>query len=190
MPISIGLPLGSGGKAVPPDAKIRPSAPDILWAAGVPTISKIITVPAAGAMAFSVTAPTISGAGASMLLRDQFTTAINPLVDGAAEPGPGKRVVTGSLWKIIGWLGNLVFFSTLETNTYAARVADGKIVWKLGLGKYSPGIATERHYYFSLNGMLVAYRGRNSPPEPVTADGDDGAKAGKRARPAPKRSKP
>ena len=40
---------------------------------------------------------------------------------------------------------------------------DGKIVWRYGLGKYSPGIATERTYYFSLNGMLVAFRGRNVP---------------------------
>ena len=88
-------------------------------------------------------------------------------------------------------VGNLVFFSTLETTTYAARVTDGRIVWKIGLGKYSPGIATHRHYYFSLNGMLVAFRAANSPPEPVlTADGDDGAKAGKRAVPARKRSKP
>ena len=60
-------------------------------------------------------------------------------------------------------VGDLVFFSTLETETYAARVSDGKIVWRYGLGKYSPGIATERAYYFSLNGMLVAFRGRNGP---------------------------
>ena len=59
-------------------------------------------------------------------------------------------------------VGDLVFFSTLETETYAARVSDGKIVWRYGLGKYSPGIATERTYYFSLNGMLVAFRGRDA----------------------------
>ena len=61
-------------------------------------------------------------------------------------------------------VGDLVFFSTLETETYAARTSDGKIVWRYGLGKYSPGIATERAYYFSLNGMLVAFRGRDGPP--------------------------
>ena len=60
-------------------------------------------------------------------------------------------------------VGDLVFFSTLETETYAARTSDGKVVWRYGLGKYSPGIATERAYYFSLNGMLVAFRGRNGP---------------------------
>ena len=60
-------------------------------------------------------------------------------------------------------VGDLVFFSTLETETYAARTSDGKIVWRYGLGKYSPGIATERAYYFSLNGMLVAFRGRDGP---------------------------
>ena len=59
-------------------------------------------------------------------------------------------------------VGDLVFFSTLETETYAARVSDGKVVWRYGLGKYSPGIATERTYYFSLNGMLVAFRGRDA----------------------------
>ena len=60
-------------------------------------------------------------------------------------------------------VGDLVFFSTLETETYAARISDGKIVWRYGLGKYSPGIATERTYYFTLNGMLVAFRGRSAP---------------------------
>ena len=29
-------------------------------------------------------------------------------------------------------VGDLVFFSTLETETYAARVSDGKIVWRSG----------------------------------------------------------
>jgi outer membrane protein assembly factor BamB/O-antigen ligase len=56
-------------------------------------------------------------------------------------------------------VGNLVFFSTLTGGTYAARTTDGKIVWHIAIGKYSPGIATNRHYYFSLNGLLVAYKG-------------------------------
>ncbi len=60
-------------------------------------------------------------------------------------------------------VGPLVFFSTLEQRTYAARVSDGKIVWELSIGKYAPGIATERAYYFSLNGILVAFPGRKSP---------------------------
>jgi outer membrane protein assembly factor BamB len=102
-----------------------------------------------------------------------------------------RRYVPGRIGSAAVVVGNLVFFSSLETTTYAARVTDGRIVWKIGLGKYSPGIATHRHYYFSLNGMLIAFRARNSPPEPVlTADGDDGAKAGKRAGSARKRSKP
>ena len=62
-------------------------------------------------------------------------------------------------------VGDLVFFSTLEQKTYAVRAADGKLVWSVGLGKYSPGIATDRAYYFSLNGLLVAYRGEASPAE-------------------------
>jgi outer membrane protein assembly factor BamB len=59
-------------------------------------------------------------------------------------------------------VGKYVFFSTLESDTYAARVSDGKVVWHIALGKYAPGIATERHYYLSLNGRLSAYDGRRS----------------------------
>src|SRR5262249_49182535 len=62
-------------------------------------------------------------------------------------------------------VGSLVFFSNLERQTYALRVSDGHVVWHIRMGKYSPGIATDRHYYFSLNGILVAFRGQNSPPE-------------------------
>jgi hypothetical protein len=54
-------------------------------------------------------------------------------------------------------IGKLVFFANLETNAYAAKVADGKIVWKIGMGKYSPLIATRRHYYMALNGILVSF---------------------------------
>jgi outer membrane protein assembly factor BamB len=57
-------------------------------------------------------------------------------------------------------VGNLVFFSTLQGDTYAARTTDGKIAWHVSMGKFSPGIAAGRHYYFSLNGRLVVYRGR------------------------------
>ncbi len=60
-------------------------------------------------------------------------------------------------------VGDLVFFSTLETETYAARVSDGKVVWHLGIGKYSPVIATERAYYFTLNGIIAAFEGRLGP---------------------------
>jgi outer membrane protein assembly factor BamB len=56
-------------------------------------------------------------------------------------------------------VGDLVFFSTLETDTYAARVTTGEIVWRLPLGKYGPGIATEERYYFSLNGLVMAFEG-------------------------------
>ena len=65
----------------------------------------------------------------------------------------------------------------------------GKIVWRIGLGKYSPGIATDHYYYFSLNGMLMSFRGRNSPREaPAATDGDTDGKR-KRGRPA-KRGRP
>jgi eukaryotic-like serine/threonine-protein kinase len=60
-------------------------------------------------------------------------------------------------------IGDHVFFSTLEKKTYGLRVSDGKIVWRLPMGRYSPGIATERTYFFSLNGRLIAFRGRDAP---------------------------
>jgi outer membrane protein assembly factor BamB len=60
-------------------------------------------------------------------------------------------------------VGDNVFFSTLEKDTYGVRISDGRIVWHLPMGRYSPGIATERTYYFSLNGRLVAFRGRDTP---------------------------
>jgi hypothetical protein len=59
--------------------------------------------------------------------------------------------------------GNLVFASNLERQTYALRVSDGKVLWHLRIGKYSPGIVTERHYFFTLNGIVMAWHGRRSP---------------------------
>ena len=56
-------------------------------------------------------------------------------------------------------VGPLVFFSNLETKTFGLKRSDGKVVWRVGMGKYQPGIATDRHYYFTLNGLLVAYQG-------------------------------
>jgi outer membrane protein assembly factor BamB len=60
-------------------------------------------------------------------------------------------------------IGPYVFFSVLEGRTYALRVTDGNIAWRLPLGKYSPAIATEKTYYLSLNGRLIAVSGRNVP---------------------------
>jgi outer membrane protein assembly factor BamB len=60
-------------------------------------------------------------------------------------------------------IGEYVFFSTLEKRTYALRASDGEIVWRLPLGRYSPGIATERTYFFALNGRLLATPGRDAP---------------------------
>jgi outer membrane protein assembly factor BamB len=80
------------------------------------------------------------------------------------------RPATGhELWrsdvrgKIIGSpvvVGRLVFITTTDQRTYALRVEDGRIIWHLGMGKYTPVIATERTYYFSLFGRLIAFRGR------------------------------
>lgn len=63
-------------------------------------------------------------------------------------------------------IGPYVFVSTRASRTYALRVTDGKVVWRLRIGRYSPGIATEKTYYFTLSGRLLAYRGRNVPLEP------------------------
>ena len=73
------------------------------------------------------------------------------------------RFVPGRILAPALVVGDLVFVSTLEQKTYGLRRSNGKIVWRLNRGKYSPGIATDRRYYFSLNGSLIAYRGRNGP---------------------------
>ncbi len=54
-------------------------------------------------------------------------------------------------------VGGLVFFSTYDGMTFAARAGDGKIVWQFRAGAYAPGIATDRAYYLSMGGMLVAF---------------------------------
>jgi outer membrane protein assembly factor BamB len=59
--------------------------------------------------------------------------------------------------------GKYLFVSNLERHTYGLRVADGKPVWHLKIGKYSPGIVTERHYFFTLNGIVQAWHGKRSP---------------------------
>jgi outer membrane protein assembly factor BamB len=86
----------------------------------------------------------------------------------AYSPSNGRELWSRYLGgKIIGSpvvIGNLVFITTIGRHTYALRVENGKIVWRLGLGKYTPVIATERTYYFSLFGRLVAFRGRHAPP--------------------------
>jgi len=58
-------------------------------------------------------------------------------------------------------VGNLVFVSSPpKSATFGIRVADGKIVWHYPAGRFSPGIATTKRYYFSLNGLLAAFEGR------------------------------
>jgi outer membrane protein assembly factor BamB len=59
-------------------------------------------------------------------------------------------------------VGDNVFVSTTSQRTFALRVRDGRIVWRLPLGKYTPTIATERTYFFSLNSRLIAFRGRDA----------------------------
>jgi outer membrane protein assembly factor BamB len=59
--------------------------------------------------------------------------------------------------------GKYLFVSNLERNTYGLRAADGKVLFHLDIGKYSPGIVTERHYFFTLNGIVQAWHGKKSP---------------------------
>ena len=86
------------------------------------------------------------------------TRTARPTARSSGRRHVGGRILGGPLI-----VGNLVFFSTLEQKTYAARVDTGQVVWRYPIGKYSPGIATERAYYFTLNGILVALRGQYSP---------------------------
>jgi outer membrane protein assembly factor BamB len=85
----------------------------------------------------------------------------------AFQAGTGKvlwqKYVGGRILGGAFVAGNLVFFATLERKTYALRVSDGKLVWQLGIGKYSPGIVTERHYFFTLNGIVMAWHAVRSP---------------------------
>ncbi len=84
----------------------------------------------------------------------------------AFKPATGLQVWRTDVGgKILGSpvvVGNLVFVTTTSQRTYALRTEDGKVVWHLRLGKYTPVIATERTYYFSLFGRLIAVRGRHA----------------------------
>jgi len=72
------------------------------------------------------------------------------------------RAVSGRILGAPVVVGKFVYFAVLEKRTYAARVSDGTIVWRLPMGRYSPVIATESRYFFSVNGRLIAFRGRNT----------------------------
>ena len=93
----------------------------------------------------------------------------------AFRPASGRelwrRYVGG---KIIGSpvvIGKLVFVTTTTSRTSALRVEDGRVMWQLRMGKYTPVIATERTYYFALNGRIIAFRGRTAPPRASAAGG-------------------
>jgi outer membrane protein assembly factor BamB len=87
-----------------------------------------------------------------------FRTTTGTLIWSKSIPG---RVLGPTLVS-----GPRVFYSTLEGRTYAADVRNGKTVWQFAAGKYAPGISTASRYYFSLNGLLVAFRGKNGPKKP------------------------
>ena len=73
------------------------------------------------------------------------------------------RAVSGRILGAPVVVGNLVYFAVLEKQTFAVRRSDGRIVWSLPMGRYSPVIATESRYFFSVNGRIIAYRGRHGP---------------------------
>jgi outer membrane protein assembly factor BamB len=84
----------------------------------------------------------------------------------AFVPSTGRVLWSSNVGgKILGSpvvVGRLVFVTTVNQRTYALRIEDGKPLWHLRLGKYTPVIATERTYFFTLFGRLVAFRGRQS----------------------------
>ena len=61
-------------------------------------------------------------------------------------------------------IGKLVFFSTLEQRTYAARDGErSRSSGRIAMGKYSPLIATQsRHYFMSLNGILTGFNAQGT----------------------------
>jgi eukaryotic-like serine/threonine-protein kinase len=99
-----------------------------------------------------------------------------------------RRYVGGRILGPAFVIGKLVFFSTLEQDTYAVRFDNGRVVWHLPMGKYSPGIATDEHYYFTLNGFLLAYTGRYTPKQSATTEAAGGG-ASRRATAAKRRSR-
>ena len=79
-----------------------------------------------------------------------------------AENG-AKRWETFVPGRILGSglaVGNLVFVSTLEKKTYGLDRRTGRVVWRTDRGKYNPGIATDRFYYFTLGGSVIKYAPR------------------------------
>jgi outer membrane protein assembly factor BamB len=86
----------------------------------------------------------------------------------AFDPATGRELWRADAGgKILGSpvvVGRLVFVTTTDQKTYALRVENGRAVWHLSMGKYTPVIATERTYYFSLFGRLLAFRGQHAPP--------------------------
>ena len=71
-----------------------------------------------------------------------------------------QRFVPGRILGPALVVGDLVFFSTLERKSYGLDRRTGRIVWRTNRGRYVVGIATDRYYYFSLNGSLIKYRPR------------------------------
>ena len=67
---------------------------------------------------------------------------------------PGRILGSGLV------VGNLVFVSTLEKKTYGLDRRTGRVVWRADRGKYNPGIATDRFYYFTLGGSVIKYAPR------------------------------
>jgi outer membrane protein assembly factor BamB len=59
-------------------------------------------------------------------------------------------------------VGDLVFASTVG-RTVAMRVGTGETVWRFPAGHFVPGIATDKMFYLSMSGLLVAFKGEKTP---------------------------
>lgn len=126
-------------------------------------------------------------ADAYLLLRDTFTTALDPVVDGAAVPGAGTRDATGALWKALGsalrggsqvsspaWGSSKIVydgFSRTPGRTFAALVtledyaSDIAVGWATATNVADP--RTDGHAWVAENGALKAA----SPGATATIDG-------------------
>jgi hypothetical protein len=58
-----------------------------------------------------------------------------------------------------------VFVSNLDGRTFGLSANTGKVVWRYAKGRYTPGIASDRYYYFTLRNLLIVLRGEHSPRE-------------------------
>lgn len=120
LPVSLSTDAPQAGPAIPVvvvsdgrPTQAGPAQPVVVVTTGpvqagapIPVVASAAGRPVAGGRPIPVYVVSGSfGPAAYALFRDVFTTAQSPVIDGAAEPGAGRRDVTGSLLAIAdGWL--------------------------------------------------------------------------------------